>query len=75
MGSVHESEGEMKFRERSSTFSLRSTKIGKWVLVGARGKVGPRIERNVWVPKSRCFVKLHEVGNFLTLIIFRLKSI
>ena len=31
--------GEERFRERNSTFSLRSTKIGSSVFVGARGKV------------------------------------
>ena len=74
-GRVRESEGEKNFREKSSTLSLRSTKIGTWVFVEARGKVGPRIESYAWVPKSWSFFKLHEVGNFLTWIIFSLKAI
>ena len=55
---------ERESRERNSTFSLRSMKIGPWVFVGARGKVGPCNEGYAWVPKSRGFVKLQEVGNF-----------
>ena len=64
-GSVREGDGEKNFRERSSTFSIRSMEIGSWVFVRARGKVGPRIESYAWVPKSWSFVKLHGVGNFL----------
>ena len=70
---MQESDGENFFRERSSTFSLRSMEIESWVFVGTRGKVGPCIESYAWVPKSWSFVKLHEVGNFPTLNIFSLK--
>ena len=40
-----------------------------------RVKVVPRNEGYVWVPKYWSFVKLQEVRNFLTWIIFSLKSI
>ena len=53
--------------ERSSTFSLDFPAIGPLVRVGVRGKVGPRIESYMWVPKSVSFVKLREVGVFLLL--------
>ena len=39
-------------------------------LDGLRRKVDPRIAGYVWIPKSWNFVKLREVGNFPTLIIF-----
>ena len=68
-------EKEERGRERNSTFSLRSTEIGSSILVGARGKVYLRDESYAWVPKSWSFVKLHEVGNFLTWIISSLKII
>ena len=45
-----------KSRERN--LSLRSTEIGSWVFVRARGKVNPHNEGYTWVPKSRSFVKL-----------------
>ena len=51
-------------------FSLRSTKIGLWVFVEEKGKVSPHNEGYVWVPKSWGFVKIQEVGNFPTWIIF-----
>ena len=44
-------------------------------LDGPRIKVGPRNESYAWVPKSGSFVKLQEVGNFLTFIISSLKVI
>ena len=50
-----------KREKRFFRFSLRSTEIGPTVFVGARGKVHPRIESYVWVPKSRSFVKIHDV--------------
>ena len=56
-------------------FSLRSTEIGSSVFVGARSKVNPRNEGYTWVPKSRSFIKLQEIGNFPTLIISSLKVI
>ena len=56
-------------------FSLRSMEIRLTDFVRARGKVHPRIESYVWVPKSRTFVKLHEVGNFHTWNIYNLKVI
>ena len=67
-----------ELRERKKMvfrFSLRSTEIEPSVFVGARGKVHLRDESYSWVPKSRSFVKLQEVGNFPTLIIFSLKAI
>ena len=66
---------ERESRERNSTFSLRSTETGSWVFIRARGKVGPHNEDYAWVPKSRGFVKLLEIGNFSTWIIFSLKAI
>ena len=66
---------ERKKTKRGFCFSLRSTEIGPCVFVEARGKVGPRNEGYAWVPKSRGFVKLQEVDNFPTLIIFSLKVI
>ena len=43
-------------------------------LDGPRRKGDPHIASYVWVQKSWSFVKLHEVGNFPTLIIFSLKA-
>ena len=37
--------GEREKGKKVFCFSLRSTEIGPWVFVGAKGKVGPRIER------------------------------
>ena len=67
---------ETNRREKKKVFrfSLRSKEIGPWVFVGVRGKVGPRNEGYTWVPKSRVFIKLQEVGNFPTLNIFSLKA-
>ena len=65
--------GNKQERERKKKvfrFSLRSTNIGSWIFVGVRGKVGPRNEGYAWVPKSRGFIKLQEVKNFPTCIIF-----
>ena len=56
-------------------FSLRSTEIGPWVFVGARGKVGSCNEDYTWVRKSLSFVKLHKVWNFPTWAISSLKFI
>ena len=67
--------GKKNYRERRSSFSLRFTVIGPWVFVGAKGKVGPRIESYAWVLKSWSFVKLHEVGNVPTWKISSLKVI
>ena len=67
-----EREREIK---RGFRFSLRSTEIWPWVFVGAKGKIDPRNESYTWVPKSESFVKLQEVGNFSTWIIFSLKVI
>ena len=44
-------------------------------LDGPRRKVDPCIVSSAWVPKSWSFVKLHEVKNFPTRIIFSLKVI
>ena len=38
-------------------------------------KVDPRIASYTWVLKSWSFFKLHEVGNFPTWVISRLKAI
>ena len=43
-------------------------------LDGPRVKVYPCNESYEWVPKSGSFVKLQEVENFLTLIIFSLNA-
>ena len=56
-------------------FSLRSTEIEPTVFIGARDKVHPLIESYAWVPKSRSFIKLREVGNFPTWNIYSLKVI
>ena len=57
-------------REKKSFFfsSLISKIYGNRIVGFHRSKrqVGPRIESYAWVPKSWSFVKLHEVGNFLT---------
>ena len=66
-------EGERK--EKKFLFSLRSTKIGPYVFVIAKGKVDPRITSYAWVPKSWSFIKLHEVRNFPPWVISRLKVI
>ena len=55
-------------------FSLRSTEIGPTIFIEARDKVHPHIESYAWVPKSRSFIKVHEVGNFPTLNISSLKG-
>ena len=62
-------ERERKEKSRERNFSIRSTKIGPWVFVGTRGKVGPRNEGYAWIPRCRGFVKLQAVGNFPTLVI------
>ena len=67
--------GEERFRERNSTFSLRSMQLRPWVFFGVRVKVDPSNEGYACVPNSGRFVKLQEVGNFPTWIIFSLKSI
>ena len=61
--------------KRIFCFFLRSAKIGSTVFIRARGKVHSCIESYAWVPKSRSFIKLHEVGNFPTLVISSLKAI
>ena len=43
-------------------------------LDGPRVKVNPLNEGYAWVPKSGTVVKLQEVGNFPTLIIFSLNA-
>ena len=59
----------------SLCFFLRSRKIRLQVFVGTEGKVDLRDESYAWTPKSWSFVKLHEVGNFLTCVISSLKAI
>ena len=63
-----------KGENRERNLSLRSTEIGSWVFIGARGKVNPHNEGYAWVPKSRGFLKLQEAGNFPTWNIFSLKA-
>ena len=50
------------FRERRSSFSLRSRVIGPSEFFGPRSKVVLRSEGFAWVPVLRCFDKLREVG-------------
>ena len=64
-----------KKKKKGFHLSLISTEIGPSVFVGARGKVGPHNEGYTWVPKTRSFVKLQEVGNFPTRVIYSLKAI
>ena len=66
----NEQKREREKKKKVFRFSLISTEIGPWVFVRARSKVGPRNKGCAWVPKSKGFVKLQEVGNFPTLIIF-----
>ena len=47
----------------------------KRTFVGTEGKVDLRNESYAWTPKSWSFVKLHEVGNFPSCVIFSLKAI
>ena len=42
--------GGIEFRERESTFSLRSTAFRPSVLIRARGEVGLRCKGYAWVP-------------------------
>ena len=58
---------EKKRGVRSSNFFPKFMVIGPSVLIGARGKVGPRSESYAWVPKSLGFAKLREVGISLLL--------
>ena len=44
-------------------------------LDGSKIKVGPHKESYALIPKSRSFVKLQEIGNFPTQVIFGLKVI
>ena len=60
--------GEKQIREIFPAF--RRSKLN-----GSRRKVDLRNAGYVWVPKSWSFVKLREVENFPTWIIFSLKSI
>ena len=46
----------------SLRFFLRSTKIGPYIFIGAKGKVDLCDESYVWTPKSWSFDKLREVG-------------
>ena len=50
-GGEKEKERERIREERCSLFSLDFRAIEPSVWVGARGKVGPRIESYTWVPK------------------------
>ena len=61
------------FRERESTFSLRSRLIRPSDFFGARRKVVLRSEGFVWVPILRSFDKLLEVGvlSYLSYTLFK----
>ena len=61
--------------ERGFSFSLDFPMIGSSFVVRARGEVDPGNESYAWVPKSRSFIKLQEVGGFPTRFIFSLKAI
>ena len=67
--------GEERFRERNSTFSLRSMEIGSSVFLGARDKVHLRDEGFSWVQESGVFTKLQEVEVFPTCVISSLNVI
>ena len=54
---------------------LKSMKIGPQVFIGTEGKVVLHDESYTWTPKSRSFVKLHEVENFPTCVISSIKAI
>ena len=54
-----------RIKKKGFHFFLRSKEIRPPVFVRERGKVGPRNKGYAWVPKSRSFVKIQEVGNFL----------
>ena len=56
-------------------FFFRSMKIGSQVFIGTEDKVDLRNESYVWTPKSWSFVKLNEVENFPTCVIFSLNAI
>ena len=70
-----ERERERERGKKGFRFSLGPTEIEPSIFIGARGKVDPRNESYVWVPKLGSFVKLQEVENFPNLIIFSLKAI
>ena len=74
-GDEKEENGVERERERERERVFRFTEIGPSVFVGARGKVHLRDESYTWVSKSGSFIKLQEVGNFPTWIIFSLKTI
>ena len=73
--SQKEREREKKKTKKGFHFSLRSAESGASVFFGVRSKVDPRNEGYAWIQKSWSFIKLHEVGNFPTWIIFNLKVI
>ena len=60
------SEGFDIFRERGSSFSLRSRTIRPSDFFGPRRKVAPRREDYAWALVSGVFDKLHEVGFYPT---------
>ena len=59
-----EGEEKIEFRERESTFSLKSTAFGPSVLVGERGELGLHVKGYAWVPRSGVSNKLHDVRVF-----------
>ena len=62
-GLVFDSEGvKIEFRERESTFSLRSITFGSSVLVGARGEVGLHCKGYAWVPVLWSFENSERLG-------------
>ena len=64
--SVGERRREREKGKKSFCLSLRSMEISLSIFVGARDKVGLRIEIYAWVSKSLSFIKLHEIENFST---------
>ena len=56
-------------------FFFRSMKIRSQVFIGIEGKIYLRDKSYAWIPKSWSFVKLNEVENFPTCVIFSLKAI
>ena len=68
-------ERERKRKKKVFCFSLISMEVEPTVFIGSRGKVHLRDESYAWAPKLGSFVKVQEVGNFLTWVISSLKAI
>ena len=61
------------FREKGSSFSLRSRAIGPSEFFGLRSKAALLSKGFAWVPVLRSFDKLHEVGvlSYLSYTLFK----